>query len=199
MLKQVTAPAAGNVKAPERALSLNVLKDYYLHRDGRFVEFVLAYLAASAGLKLIFDHDRYDETLKTVMSARRGDVDARIKLEDLVTMARDGVISVEQVQKSLCCMLAKAAYQSIPKEDRNRLWEDPTFQFLRLVRNAAARGNVWKFRKKEPKLHAEWRHIVIDETKKGESNPLQFQGCFFETLQPADLLYLLQDVEALLV
>ena len=88
-MKQDVRPAAGGPKTPEQAVNFNVLKDYSLHRNGRFCEFVLAYLAASAGLKTIFDRDHYDESLKSVAGNVRGEIDARLKLADLVTMARD--------------------------------------------------------------------------------------------------------------
>ena len=176
--------AASQLKPTGQTVRFNVLQDFSLDRHGVFYELVLAYLIASTGLTPVFDGEH--------------SVDADLDLEDVVKEAHDRVMPADRVQQSLCRMLAVAAYQSISKKDRERLWENPVFQFLRHTRNAASHGNVWKFRKKEPALHAEWGQLVIDETRKGDDNPLQNRGCFFETLEPADLLYLLQDLEAAL-
>jgi len=59
----------------------------------------------------------------------------------------------------------------------------------------APHGNKWTFRRNQPDTRGQWRNIAIDEKLQGSKNPLQGQKCFYGTLQPADLLYLLQDVE----
>jgi hypothetical protein len=176
--------AASQLKTAGQSVRFNALQDFSLDRDGDFYELVLAYLIAATGLTPVYDGEHATA--------------AELGLEDVVKEAHDRVMPADRVQQSLCRMLVMAAYESISKKDRERLWENPVFQFLRHTRNAASHDNVWKFRKKEPALHAEWGQLVIDETRKGDDNPLQNRGCFFETLEPADLLYLLQDVEAAL-
>lgn len=168
--------AAGQGNPTGQSVRFNALQDFSLERGGVFHDLVLAYLVAAAGLT----------------------GDGHVDLEEVLQEIHDRVMPANHIQQSLCCMLAIAAYQSIPKKDRERLAENPVFQFLRHTRNAASHGNAWKFRKKEPALHAEWGQLVIDDTRKGDDNPLQNRGCFFETLEPADLLCLLQDVEAAL-
>jgi len=168
--------AASQAQPTGQSVRFNALQDFSLDRGGVFHDLVLAYLAASAGLT----------------------ADGHLELDEVLKEAHDRVMPADRIQQSLCCMLAVTAYQSISKKDRERLVENPVFQFLRHTRNAASHGNVWRFRKKEPALHAEWGQLVIDDTRKGDDNPLQGRGCFFETLEPADLLYLLQDVEAAL-
>jgi hypothetical protein len=126
-------------------------------------------------------------------------VDARIDLAECVKLARDGTIPQRQAEISLCCMLANAAFESIAKSDRVKLKSNPVFEFLRHTRHAASHRNAWHFFPKEPAAHAEWNQIVLDESRKGDLNPLQNHACFYGTLQPADLLYRLRDVERLLI
>lgn len=126
-------------------------------------------------------------------------VDARADLAECVKLARDETLPQRQAEISLCCMLANAAYESIAPSDKDKLKGNPVFEFLRHARNAASHRNSWHFFSQEPNTHAEWNQIVLDESRKGDLNPLQNHPCFYGTLQPADLLYLLRDVEGLLI
>jgi hypothetical protein len=71
------------------------------------------------------------------------------------------------------------------------------FEVFRHVRHAASHGNAWHFdgKRDEPRRRGEWRTVEIDDTRKGDNNPLQGQQCIYGTLLPADLLALLGDVE----
>src|SRR5262249_1522904 len=100
---------------------------------------------------------------------------------------RHGTLPQLQAQISLCCMLANAAYESIPKKVREKRKEDPVFRFFRHTRNAGRQGNAWSFKRDKALKHAEWHGIVL-------TKELQGRQCFYGTLQPADLLYLLRDV-----
>jgi hypothetical protein len=69
---------------------------------------------------------------------------------------------------------------------------------LRHVRNAAAHGNTWSFNHKEPSCPAKSRNFEISP-QKADANPLQGKPCFNGSLMPADLLFLVRDVEILLM
>ena len=105
--------------------------------------------------------------------------------------------------QSLCCMLANAAFESVGDAKAKRLSGNPIFEVSSETR--AQRGNptatLGNFFPKEPKLRGEWgKGIVLDETLRRRCQPAAGRKtCFYGTLSPADLLYLLQDVEALLV
>ena len=182
-------------------VNLRVLQDLVLDAHGAFYDLVLTYLVASAGLTPVYDAKNYPEFMNGVAGVFPGKatVDARADLAECVKLARDGTIPQRQAEISLCCMLANAAYESIAKGDKDKLKGHSAFEFLRHTRNAASHRNVWHFFPHEPSTHAEWNKIVLDESRKGDLNPLQNHACFYGTLQPADLLYLLRDVERLLI
>ena len=124
---------------------------------------------------------------------------------------RTGALPQTQAEDALCCMLANIAFESIDQPDKDRLAGNPVFEFLHHVRNAASHRNRWHFRKDQPKCRAEWHGIVIDQLGtsnppqgktrfygRGANNPLHGRTCFHGTIWPADLLYLLRDVEKLI-
>ena len=187
-------------------LSIGVLRNLELRPEGSFFAFVLTYLVASAGLTPVYDAGNYptflDNTRGTFPGKVQGDLHA--DLAQCVSLARDGK-SLPQLaaEQALCCMLANAAFESISKSERDRLAGDPVFEFFRHVRNAASHGNKWHFFDREPMRVAVWQPkggnaFSIDHTLKGDTNPLHGQTCAYGSLQPADLLYLLRDVERLL-
>lgn len=180
------------------AVALRVLRDLALEPAGPFYRFVLTYLVASAGLTPVYDATNYPNFMRDVEGHFPGTIkgDLRANLAECVASARDGATLPQlEAEKALCCMLANAAYESLDESDRVKLKGDPVFELFRHVRHAASHGNTWHFFPKEPSAHAEWHGIAIDETRKGDDNPLQGKPCFYGTIQPADLLYLLQDVE----
>ena len=67
-------------------------------------------------------------------------------------------------------------------KDKARLKGNPVFEVFRHVRNAASHGNAWYFTPHEPAAHGEWKGIVIDETLKGDNNPLQGKPYVYGTL-----------------
>lgn len=184
-----------------RAVPLRVLRDLALEPAGPFYRFVLTYLVASAGLTPVYDATHYPTFMRDVGGRFPGTVkgDLQANLAECVASARDGeTLPQLEAEKALCCMLANAAYESVNEAHRVALKGDPVFEFFRHVRHAASHGNTWHFFAKEPSAHAEWHGIAIDETRKGDENHLQGKPCFYGTIQPADLLHLLQDVEDLL-
>lgn len=201
MTNQTIEPKTGALSIAGQLVSLRVLQDLVLDANGVFYNLVLTYLVASAGLTPVYDAANYPEFMKGVAGVFPGKVTfhARADLAECVKLARDGTIPQRQAEISLCCMLANAAYESISKSDRNKLKGTPVFEFLRHTRHAASHGNIWHFFPNEPSTRAEWNHIVLDESRRGDLNPLQNHACFYGTLQPADLLYLLRDVERLLI
>jgi hypothetical protein len=181
-------------------IDLRVLRDLALDSGGPFYSLVLTYLVASAGLTPVYDAKTYPTFMKGIAGVFPGVVngDLRADLAECVGLARAGTPQQRTAEVSLCCMLANTAYESIPAEHRKRLAGNPVFEVFRHIRNAASHGNAWHFFRDEPRARGEWRQFVVDEALPGDKNPLQGKACLYGTLQPADLLYLLRDVESLL-
>jgi hypothetical protein len=194
-------PAAFTVTG--QPITLQILGDLRLDPNGPFYQFALTYLIATAGLTPVYDARNYPDFLKNVAGVYPGIQagDLRADLPQFIKDVRGGALQQIQAEQSLCCMLANAAFESINEADIKRLKGDPVFEVFRHVRNAASHKNAWHFssRWKEPKYRGEWMGILIDETLKGDANELQGSMCFYGTLNPADLLYLLQAVEQLLI
>ena len=200
LVGQVLKADAGYYHLTGHPAGLRVLRDLALEPTGPFYNFVLTYLVASAGLTPVYDATGNPNFMDRVAGVFPGTVrgDLRANLAECVRWARDGTLPQQRAEQALCCMLANSAYESLTKADRDRLKGDPVFEVFRHVRHAASHGNHWHFLVNEPTRYGEWHHIKIDHTLKGDDNPLQGETCFYGTLQPADLLYLLGDVEALL-
>jgi hypothetical protein len=184
-------------------VKFQILGDLKLDAAGPFYQFVLTYLVASAGLTPVYDATNYSDFLKDVAGVFPGIEagDLRADLPAFIQQVRGGALPQRQAEQSLCCMLANTAFESVDEAKRKRLKGHPVFEVFRHVRNAASHKNVWHFRSKkplEPKFRGQWKGFVIDETLQGDANPLQGSTCFYGTLKPADLLYLLQDIEGLL-
>jgi hypothetical protein len=92
-------------------------------------------------------------------------------------------------------MLANAAYEAVKELNDH----SPEFEFLRHLRNAASHGNVISLASIEPRRPAHWRGQGFDHRVKGNSNPLNGKLCFGYLIGPADLLWLLWDIEKKLV
>jgi hypothetical protein len=180
--------------------AVELFRGYALNQNGPFYGFVLTYLVASAGLTPVYDAANYPHFMQGVDGVFPGKATGRTKvnLAECVAKVREGALSQQQAEVSLCCMLANTAYEAVPDADKKKLTNEPVFRFFRHVRHAASHGNRWHFYAWEPSGVAQWSGITIDHTKKGAQNPLQGTPCFYGALQPADLLYLLQDVEKLL-
>jgi hypothetical protein len=197
----IITPKTGALTVGSHPVNLRVLQDLVLDSNGAFYHFVLTYLVASAGLTPVYDANNYPAFMSGVAGVFPGkaSVDARADLAECVKLARDGTLPQPQAEISLCCMLANSAYESVEKRHKDRLKGNPVFEFFRHTRNAASHRNAWHFSPREPSARAEWHRIIIDDSRKGNLNPLQNVSCFYGTLQPADLLYLLRDVERLLI
>ena len=162
---------------------------------------------ASAGLTPVYDAARYADFMAGIQGQFPGAVQGILQanLAECVAMARDGnTLPQIEAEVTLCCMLANSTYESLPKTTRTTLRDEPVFEFFRHVRNAASHGNRWHFFPREPAQPARWdpvggAPIAIDRTLLGNANPLHGKQCFYGTLQPADLLYLLRDVENIVV
>jgi hypothetical protein len=201
MSNQTIVPKAGSLNLTANPVQLRVLSNFRLNPTRPFYQFVLTYLAASAGLTPVYDAKGYPDFLQNIIGVFPGVTgdDAQVNLAECIKLARDGLLPQRNAEQSLCCMLANSAYESVNQSERNRLKGNPIFEVFRHVRNAASHGNAWYFDKKQPSFHGAWKRIVIDETQMGSRNPLHGKTCFYGTIQPADLLYLLQDVEGLLI
>jgi hypothetical protein len=182
-------------------VTFQILGDLKLDPAGPFYQFVLTYLVASAGLTPVYDSTNYSDFLKDAAGVFPGIQagDLRADLPKFIQEVRGGALPQRQAEQSLCCMLANTAFESVDEAKRKRLKGHPVFEVFRHVRNAASHKNAWHFFPDQPSFRGQWKAIVIDETLKGNENLLQDKPCFYGSLQPADLLYLLQDIEGLLI
>jgi hypothetical protein len=178
---------------------LVLLLTEYLPRieASRIRQLHLTFLAASAGLTPVYDAVHYDAFLAgtggTFPGIHTGPVQADLGV--VVSDIRRGLLPQADAEVGLSCMLANAAYEAFGVCDATHAkWTVPELQFLRHVRNAASHGNRWHFTSpKLPLKHdAVWRGLSLDPpTQHGHQ-------CFKLSLDSADLLRLLLDVEDLL-
>jgi hypothetical protein len=177
-----------------------------LHPGRPFFEYVLTYLCASAGFTPVYDaagQPGFMENTVGVFYDSNGNK-VQMDLREAVLLARDGTTLPQvRAEQRLCCMLINTAYESLNENDKRKLAHSPVGQYFRHVRNAASHDNRWHFvvngRVQEPSKPAEWGSFKIDHALKGKDNPLHGAECVYGTHHPADLLYLLRDVEALLI
>jgi hypothetical protein len=193
-------PETGMYAMTGNPATLRVLSDLELKPEGKFFNFVLTYLIASAGLTPVYDSKNYPNFMQATAGIFPGKIDGDVKadLSEAVGYVRSGRLPQSGAEELLCCMLANTAYESIGEDDKCRLVGTPVFEVFHHVRNAAAHANSWHFHSKSPKYPGEWRGLKVDNTVKGDQNPLHGKKCFYGDLQPADLLHLLRDVERLI-
>ena len=194
MSNQTITPRAGSLAAVgQPAYSFGHLK---LHPGMYFYPYMLAYLAASAGLTAVYDGAHYPDFLKDTLGifpsplAGSGTL---VTLEPVVTLARDGItLPQTEAESRLSCMLVNTAFESLTDAQRDGLKVHKEGEFFRHARHASSHGNKWSFLANEPKRPAEWKGVVLDR--------VAFQGKRFihGTLTPGDLLFLLADIEKLL-
>jgi hypothetical protein len=164
---------------------------------GPFFEHMATFMVAWAGLMSAFDEARYGNYMDHIAETFAGKIHARVDIAESILAARAGTLKRERSEISLCTMLAVTVTESLSGADRHKI-KGPVYEVLRHVRNAAAHGNTWSFDHKEPRHPARSRNFEIDP-RKGKTNPLQGKPCFNGSLMPADLLFLVRDVEILLM
>jgi hypothetical protein len=155
------------------------------------------FMVAWAGLMSAFDEARYGNHMDSIAETFAGRIHGRVDLAESIRAARAGTLKRERSEISLCTMLAVTVKESLSDADREKV-EGPVYEVLRHVRNAAAHGNVWSFNNREPSRPAKSRSFEIDPSK-GNANPLQGKPCLNGSLMPADLLFLVRDLEILLM
>lgn len=192
-------PATGGAHLVAQSAHIFVVGDLTLDPNGPFYRFILTHLVASAGLTPIYDASNYPSFMDGVAGVFPGAaIGARVDLAECVRKVRAGALPQQQAEISLASMLANATYESMAETDRERLKGDLVFEYFRHVRHAASHGNRWHLFPREPSARGEWNGFVIDDTLKGATNPLHGTQCIYGTLKPADVLYLVRDVERLL-
>jgi hypothetical protein len=162
-------------------------------QDSPFFEMVMAFLAATAGLGPIFEKD--DQLVpgldKTTWYRGKVRPDLAIDMGQVHALSTSGDLTADAVVKSLCCMLLCTAYTVADVHND----QSPEFEVFRHLRNAAAHGNYFYFKKDEPRRKAAWGRFVIDDKLKGSFNPLSGVECIGDTISPADALALLKSIE----
>jgi hypothetical protein len=195
-------PGTGGAQLIAQPARLFVTGDLILDPIGPFYVYMLAFLAASAGLTAVYDTANYPIFMhgSAGIFPAKVVVGAKVNLTECVEGVRNGALPQQTTEISLCSMLANTAYESLPERDRRRLKGNPVFEVFRHVRHATSHGNRWHFigKYKEPTARGEWQGFLIDEAHKGKKNPLHDKQCIHNSLLPGDLLFLLRDVEKLL-
>jgi len=161
--------------------------------ESPFYEMVMAFLAATMGMGSVpeMEDPRSPGPGKVVWYRGKVRPDLVVDTGQVQALRLSGDLTADAVMKSLCCMLLNTAYSvAEPYNDQS-----PAFEVFRHVRNAAAHGNSFFFKKDEPRLPASWGAFVIDNTLKGRFNPLSGAECIGDTFTPADALALLQNIE----
>lgn len=160
-------------------------------QDSPFFEMVTAFLAATVGLG-VFEKENPLASGPDKIAWYRGKVrpDLTIDMGQINALRLSGD-PADSVVKSLCCMLLCTAYTVADVHND----QSPEFEVFRHLRNAAAHGNYFYFKKDEPRRPASWGRFVIDDKLKGSFNPLSGVECIGDTISPADALALLQSIE----
>jgi len=117
--------------------------------------------------------------------------DMTIKPYQIYRKALNGYISLSDVKRNMCMMLAAHAYEAVKERNTN----SAAWELFRHIRNASAHDNHFTFSERAPSRPAHWRNLTIDHTRKGKNNPLSGKNCFFEFMGISDLLLLLWDIE----
>ncbi len=162
-------------------------------QDSPFYEMVTAFLAATAGIVTVFEKEDPLAPGPDKHAWYRGKVrpDLAIDMEQVHALCLSGDLTADSVVKSLCCMLLCTAYTVADVHND----QSPEFEVFRHLRNAAAHGNYFYFKKDEPRRRAAWGRFVIDDKLKGSFNPHSGVECVGDTISPADVLALLQSIE----
>ena len=162
-------------------------------QDSPFYEMVMAFLAATAGMEAVFEKETPPAPGPDQIAWYRGKVkpDLAIDMGQVNALRLSGDLTADSVMKSLCCMLLCTAYTVADAHND----QSPEFEVFRHLRNAAAHGNYFYFKKDEPRRRASWGRFVIDDKLKGSFNPLSGVECVGDTISPADALALLKSIE----
>ena len=154
---------------------------------------VTSFLVATAGMGPVFEKKTPPALGPDKMVWYRGKVrpDLAIDMGHVHALCVSGDLTADTVVKSLCCMLLCTAYTVAEVHND----QSPEFEVFRHLRNAAAHGNYFYFKKDEPRRRAAWGRFVIDDKLKGSFNPLSGVECIGDTISPADVLALLQSIE----
>ena len=161
-------------------------------QDSPFFEMVMAFLAATEGIG-IFEKEDQPASNADKIDWYRGKVkpDLVIDMGQIHALRLSGDLTADTMVKSLCCMLLCTAYTVADAHND----QSPEFEVFRHLRNAAAHGNYFYFKKDEPRRRASWGKFVIDDKLKGSFNPLSGVECVGDTISPADALALLKSIE----
>jgi hypothetical protein len=162
-------------------------------QDSPFFGMVMSFLAATAGMGPVFEKENPLAPYPDKTDWYRGKVrpDLAVDMGQIHALRASGDLTADSVMKSLCCMLLCTAYTVADAHND----QSPEFEVFRHLRNAAAHGNYFYFKKDEPRRRAAWGRFVIDDKLKGSFNPLSGVECVGNTISPADALALLQSIE----
>jgi hypothetical protein len=159
-----------------------------------FFKMVNTFMASAVGLGPIFDPNNPLKLDNTRSAVFYGYVisQASIDMQQVRDQALSGGTTGHDAVISLCCMFVNSTYEEVGHQNDH----SPEFEVFRHLRNAASHQNRFHFKPHEPRRPAAWRGFVIDHNQKGSSNPLHGTPCFGTKIGPADIIFLLSDIES---
>lgn len=153
----------------------------------------MAFLAATVGMGPVFDKSNPLVLGPDKIAWYHGKIQpaATIDTGQVHQECISGAFTADVAVRSLCCMLLNSAYElAKPHHDNSA-----EFELFRHVRNAASHGNRFHFKATEPARAASFGTLAIDESHRGQANPLSGIECVGLTISPADALALLHAIE----
>ena len=168
-------------------------------QGGLFHDMVTAYISALSGLLLFRKEFKFDLSVKVGLASTVRTLE--FPVQETKDRFNSGTFPLGMVSDQLTLMLINAAGERAKAKYGDAGWsvlrhKYSEVDFLSHARNAASHGGAWHFTGDEPKARSgrqpKWRgHIV---TASLHDTPL-----LGADLKPADLLWLLSDIEKLLI
>ncbi len=159
-----------------------------------FFPMVATFMLSATGLGPLYQSDNPLRLSKRDCVSCHGLIEPQldIDLEQIRQMTQH--LDLGTAVQQLCGMLMISTHAVALDLARNdpRILESPEMEFFRHVRNAAAHGNRFTFVGAEPRRHAAWRTVNINQTAHNGTQ------CFGKLLNAADALALLGDIEQML-
>jgi hypothetical protein len=162
--------------------------------DGPFFPMVATFLLSTCGLGPLYQPDNPLRLSATNAAWYRGKIEPELLIDLEQIRQITNHLAADVAVQELCGMLIISAHAvAVDSAQLTRaILETPEFEFFRHVRNAAAHGNRFTFKNREPKRPAAWRTLTLDAKTHAGSQ------CFGGLLIAADALSLLSDVQKLL-
>jgi hypothetical protein len=163
--------------------------------DGPFFPMVSTFLVSTVGLGPLYEAGNPLKLSADSAAWYQGLVEPElvIDLEQIRQLTQH--LPVSRAVQELCGMLVISAYAVAFDHPgfEGTVRESPEGEFFRHVRHAAAHGNRFTFKPKEPRRRAAWRTVTLSRATHANIQ------CFGNILNAADALSLLDDMQRMMV